>query len=202
MIARLLAVVLTVATAAAGAACGPGAGAAPRGPATPAERVPHAAWERVRGLKSVDGLALDQMIVPGRASVFIVFATWCEYCREELAMLGELRARYPDVQIIGLNAYETWGERSDAERMHAYLAEHAPWLTVAEADDALLADLGGVPKIPSLFVFDGRGALVQAFRRHEIAHPPTEDELVRALSAAGVEPVAPPAPAPAAAGAR
>jgi hypothetical protein len=60
--------------------------------------------------------------------------------------------------------------------------EHAARLRVVRADDRLLASYGGVRKIPSVFVYDRRGALAHEFRRSQV-EPPTRAELDRALSA-------------------
>jgi thiol-disulfide isomerase/thioredoxin len=117
----------------------------------------------------------------GAPAVFVVFASWCSHCRDELAMLGELHAERPELRIVGLNAYEDWEDRSNPAQLAAYVAEHAPWLPVVRADEALLAALGGVPKIPSLFVFDAEGRLVKAFRRHE-REQPSKAEIVAALA--------------------
>jgi thiol-disulfide isomerase/thioredoxin len=167
-----------VALALALVACGPAA----RGTSSRPEA--HPVWTQVRGLDALDGRHLGDVVVPGRPAVFIVFATWCGPCRAELAMLGELRAERPDVAIVGLNHYEGWSGRSDEERMRAYVGENAPWLPVVQSDAAMLRALGGVPKIPSLFVFDGEGRLAKAFRRHQVSAPPTLDEVRAALAAA------------------
>ena len=131
---------------------------------------------------STEFLLLAATLVDG-PTVFVVFASWCGHCRDELRVLSELRAERPGLKIVGLNAYEDWGDASDDEKLRVYLAEHAPWLPVVKADASLLESLGGVPKIPSLFVFDGRGQLVEAFRRHE-RRPPSLGELRAALNRA------------------
>jgi thiol-disulfide isomerase/thioredoxin len=132
---------------------------------------PHAAYARVRA--SVDVRA-------GQPAVFVVFASWCGPCRRELGILAELRAAHPGLQVIGLNAYEDWADTSNETKLRAFLAESAPWLPVVHADAALLELLGGVPKIPSVFVFDGAGRLTHRFARHERL-PPSYAELEAAL---------------------
>lgn len=118
------------------------------------------------------------------ATVVVVFATWCEPCRHELATLGDLAGTEPRLRIVGVNAYEEWGARSDDLRMRRFLAEHAPWLqVVVRADQRLLDAFGGIPRVPTLFVYDAAGALVREFRRSD-RDPPTRQELEEALAAA------------------
>jgi thiol-disulfide isomerase/thioredoxin len=131
----------------------------------------HPTWARIASASAGQGPV-----------VAVVFASWCGHCRDELAMLSEVHAERPALRIVGLNAYEDWEGASDAATLAAYLAEHAPWLPVVRADDAMLAALGGVPKIPSLFVFSADGRLVEAYRRHE-RRAPAKDELLRLVDA-------------------
>jgi hypothetical protein len=118
---------------------------------------------------------------PGRGPlVAVVFASWCRHCRDELALLAEIRAERPGLRIVGLNAYEDWEGASNQEKLAIFLAENAPWLPVVRADDAMLEALGGVPKIPSLFLFSSEGKLVEAYRRQD-RQPPGKKELLRRI---------------------
>lgn len=170
-------VVALVLTACAGA----GATARPVAPSVDAgaERV----FARVRGGVDLDGAPVASRLAPGAPTIFVVFASWCVHCRHELAVLAELRAAEPGVQIIGLNAYEDWENTSNEAQLRAYVAANAPWLTVVRTDAAMLRDLGGVPKIPSLFVYDGAGHLARGYRRDQRT-PPTLAELRDAIAPA------------------
>jgi thiol-disulfide isomerase/thioredoxin len=150
-------------------------------PAAPAARAPDAAFARVHASLDLDGAPAAKHFEAGQPVVFVVFASWCVHCRHELAVLTELQKGRPGVHIIGLNAYEDFDDASNETLLRAYLAASAPWLPVVHADDALLRDLGGVPKIPSLFVFDAAGHLAKAWKRNERV-PPTRAELEDTLS--------------------
>lgn len=175
--AALAAVAAALVAALAACATAPAAPSAP--PAAPP--TPLAA---IDGRATLDGAPAR---VTGRtdvdATVVVFFATWCQPCRKELGLLGELRARYPRVHVVGLNAYEEWGQLSDQARMRRFLAEAAPWLEVVPQADDLLAAFGGVPKIPTLLVYDRRGQVVVEFRR-AVRPPPDLAELDAALAAA------------------
>ena len=117
------------------------------------------------------------------ATVVIVFASWCQPCRQELAILGGLRDQHPNARIVGINAYEDYAGRSDHQRLQAFLAESAPWLRVIRANKQLLRAFGGVPKVPSVFVYDRRGVLIHNYDRTR-TRPPTAAELDKAIARA------------------
>jgi thiol-disulfide isomerase/thioredoxin len=159
--------------------------AAPPPPAPAPAATPATALGRVLAAPDLDGVA------PGadpaaRATVVIVFASWCTYCRAALAQLGELRGEHAGLRVIGVNAreHEEYDARGDAAAVRAYVADHAPWLRVVPADDALFAALGRPPRIPTMFVYDGAGALVQTFDRSE-RPPPAKAELAALLARLG-----------------
>jgi thiol-disulfide isomerase/thioredoxin len=145
----------------------------PAGPTSPLDRM-HAATD-------IDGAVVGAPAPGTRVTVVVVFASWCGPCRDELAMLGEIRRTTSDLRVIGLNAYEQWGKLSDEDRLRGYLAQHAPWLQVVHADAALLGHFGGVPKVPTIFLFDRYGRMVSEFRRANRA-PPTRAELELAIA--------------------
>ena len=179
MIRDLVVLTLLVGACAGAAAEAPGAATTPAGRSydAGAERV----FARVRGGVDLDGAPVASRMVAGAPTIFVVFASWCVHCRHELGVLAELRAAEPRVQIIGLNAYEDWQDTSNEAQLRAYVAANAPWLTVVRTDAAMLRDLGGVAKIPSLFVFDGAGHLARGYKRDERT-PPTLAELQAAIA--------------------
>lgn len=113
-----------------------------------------------------------------RATALVVFASWCGPCRRKLAVLGELTRDEPRLRVIGVSyaPYEEYGDRSSDEVLRGFVAEHAPWLQVVRADDALMDALGRPRKVPSLLLFDRRGQLVEAYLRAR-RQPPSRDEL-------------------------
>lgn len=95
-------------------------------------------------------------------------------------MLRELAQQRPGLRVIGVNAYEEFDNLSDEKKLTAFLLETHPWLTVVRADDKLMHNLGGVRKIPSVFVYDRDGAKLKAYRRAK-RKPPTKKELAQLL---------------------
>jgi len=145
-------------------------------PATPAEAP---GYRSVLAHTDIHGHAIATK--PASATIVVVFASWCGPCRRELGMLKQLAVEKPGLRIIGVNAYEDWDDISNQQKLEKFLGAEHPWLTVVRADDKLLSALGGVPKVPSLFLFDHAGAQVRAFRRAE-RRPPSKAELENALA--------------------
>jgi thiol-disulfide isomerase/thioredoxin len=152
-------------------------------PVAPTPRAPEVApgvLAEVEALTALDSAPIGAVDATQEGTLVIVFASWCRYCRDEIAVLDTLRRERPGLRIIGLNAYESFDELSDETTLRGWLAAHAPWLRVA-LGDRLLPRFGGVPKIPTLFLFDRQGKLAKDYRRARRA-PPTLDELRRDLA--------------------
>ena len=145
-------------------------------PAPPAPPQQHVAPLRaIEATPDLDGALVGTAAQP---TVVVMFASWCHNCHKELAVLAELRR---DIRVLGVNyrGHEEYDDRGNAEAVRAYVAKHAPWLRVIPADEHLFALLGRPPKIPTLYVYDGTGALVAIYDRRERAMP--DERELRAL---------------------
>ncbi|MCE9579935.1 MAG: TlpA family protein disulfide reductase [Deltaproteobacteria bacterium] len=122
----------------------------------------------------------------GTATVVVVFASWCPHCKDEIAILDGLRARHPGLRVLGVNyrGHEEYDGRGDALAVRAYVRDHAPWMPVVPADDALYAQLGRPSKIPTIYVWDRGGDLVEIYDRRVRALP-TAAELDALLARLG-----------------
>ncbi len=138
-------------------------------------------YQLVMNAKTLDGAPLAS---EKRAVALVVFASWCGHCKKELAELGQLRVKHPGLRIIGVNAYEDFQGISNRGKLNRYIADNAPWLTeIVSADSKMLADFGGIPKIPSLFLYDADGRVVEEYRRNK-RPAPTPEELDAAITRA------------------
>jgi thiol-disulfide isomerase/thioredoxin len=116
-----------------------------------------------------------------RATVVVVFASWCEHCHHELEILAQLRPAHAAMRVLGVNyrGHEEYDNRGNSIAVRQYVAAHAPWMRVVPADDALFGELGSPPKIPTIFIYDRAGNLVTTFDRRERPEPePGELEAV------------------------
>jgi len=102
-----------------------------------------------------------------RATVVVVFASWCPHCHDEIAILSALRASHPALRVIGVNyrGHEEYDARGDAQAVRNYVHNLAPWLRTVPIGDDVFDELGRPPKIPTLYVYDARGALVEVYDR-------------------------------------
>ena len=130
----------------------------------------------------LDGKPIGHEAVP---TLVVVFASWCPHCHEELAIIDQLRTHH-HVRILGLNykGHEEYDHRGGAVEVRRYIAEHAAWLRVVPADDALFTTFGSPPKIPTMYLYDAHGAPVETFDRAARAQP-SSAELEAALVKAG-----------------
>ena len=113
-------------------------------------------------------------------TIVVVFASWCEHCRDELDVLDAVRGKHA-VRLLGVNykGHEEYDHRGSSDAVRAF-ARGVPWLRVVPVGDEIFGALGHPPLIPTLYVFDRAGALVATYDRRERA-PPGEAELVALL---------------------
>lgn len=107
------------------------------------------------------------------ATLVVSIASWCVHCKDELAVLGSLREAHPRVRIIGVSyrAHEEYEKRGSSDAVRAYVARSAPWLRVVPIGDDVFRALGSPPKVPTMYVFDRAGALVEIYDRRERPMP-------------------------------
>jgi len=123
---------------------------------------------------------LDGVVVgaaPAKTTIVVLFASWCTHCRAELATLDAIRASHPQLRILGVNykGHEEYDHRGNAAAVRAYVAANAAWLRVVPCDDGLFSTLGSPPKIPTLFVYDAQGKLVETYDRRDRPEPTAGD---------------------------
>ncbi|MEO8549785.1 MAG: TlpA disulfide reductase family protein [Kofleriaceae bacterium] len=131
---------------------------------------------RLDASRDLDGVVVG---ASDRATLVVVFASWCPHCKDEFVELEALRAHH--VRLLGVNyrGHEEYDHRGDSAAVRAFAAR-TPWLRIVPIDDALFAALGSPPLIPSIYVFDREGALVAAYSRKDRT-PPDRAELAAVI---------------------
>ncbi|MEX0753746.1 MAG: TlpA disulfide reductase family protein [Actinomycetota bacterium] len=111
---------------------------------------------------------------PGTPTVLVVWAPWCPHCQEELPVLADVTAGFPDVELVSIAT--AIGAQPSTYSPQSYMAEHRLSFPVAIDDaEGTLARGLGVVGFPTLYTIDADG-----FVRGSASGEPSEDEL-RAL---------------------
>jgi thiol-disulfide isomerase/thioredoxin len=110
-------------------------------------------------VNDVDGNPVSTAAWKGKVVFLNFWATWCPPCRAEVPMLVDLAARYKDrVQIVGVSLDD------GPEEVKAFVKDEGINYPVVMASREIVAEYGGVPALPTLFVVNPDGNVVQ---KHE-----------------------------------
>jgi cytochrome c biogenesis protein CcmG/thiol:disulfide interchange protein DsbE len=128
-------------------------------------------------LETLDGKPLSLADYQGKVILLNFWATWCGPCRAEIPDLVELQDKYKDrLQIIGLAIKD---EDEDQDAIKKFVEKFRIHYPVAIATDAVRNDYGGIPALPTSFVLDAEGRVVQ---KHEGLRDPVLYEVeIRSL---------------------
>jgi thiol-disulfide isomerase/thioredoxin len=107
-------------------------------------------------LTSLDGKPITLAALQGKVVLLNFWATWCGPCRAEIPDLVALQERYKGrLQIIGLNVDD---EEADIQQ---YVQETGINYPVAMTSNDVRIQFGGIPALPTSFVLDTEGRVVQ-----------------------------------------
>lgn len=107
-------------------------------------------------LTALDGKALTLAALQGKVVLLNFWATWCGPCRAEIPDLVALQERYNGrLQIVGLNVDD---EEADIKQ---YVQETGINYPVAMTSNDVRIQFGGIPALPTSFVLDTEGRVVQ-----------------------------------------
>jgi cytochrome c biogenesis protein CcmG/thiol:disulfide interchange protein DsbE len=126
-------------------------------------------------LPGLDGKTVTLADSKGKVILLNFWATWCGPCRAEIPDLVELQNKYKDrLQILGLVV-----DDDDQDAIQKFVAEFKINYPVALATDAIRFEYGGIPALPTSFVLDAEGRIVQ---KHEgLRDPVLYETEIRAL---------------------
>jgi len=111
-------------------------------------------------LVGLDGKPLTLAASKGKVILLNFWATWCGPCRAEIPDLVELQNKYKDrLQILGLVV-----DDDDLDAIKKFAARFGINYPVALATNDIRIQYGGIPALPTSFVLDSEGRVVQ---KHE-----------------------------------
>ena len=154
-----------------------GGGPSPGGPSRPTDpdRAAPGIPERLPAFSVTDleGAPLSADSFAGRPVLVEFWATWCPPCLETLGFLSSLRQRHGSA--IGIAAFAV---ESEEEQVRRVAAESAAGLPISIGTPELAASFGNLVAIPTLFLFDRNGRIVEVFHG---APPDLHERVARAL---------------------
>ncbi len=119
-------------------------------------KVPDFKW------KDSTGKIMDFDAFRGKVTVINFWATWCVPCKKELpdliALSKELGPR--DVKVIGISTDRTGNVQAE---VGAFAAERGIPYPILISNDDLEAAFGNIVGIPTTFIVDASGKIVQTF---------------------------------------
>jgi thiol-disulfide isomerase/thioredoxin len=125
-------------------------------------------------LTALDGKPLTIAALEGKVVFLNFWATWCGPCRAEIPDLIALQDRYKGrLQIIGLNVDD---EQADIQK---YVEETGINYPVAMTSNDVRIQFGGIPALPTSFVLDTAGRVVQ--KHVGLWNPSVYETEIRAL---------------------
>jgi cytochrome c biogenesis protein CcmG/thiol:disulfide interchange protein DsbE len=111
-------------------------------------------------LAGLDGKPVPLAGFKGKVILVNFWATWCGPCRAEIPDLVELQKKYKDrLQILGLVV-----DDEDLDAIKKFSTRYGINYPVALATNDIRIQYGGIPALPTSFVLDSEGRVVQ---KHE-----------------------------------
>jgi thiol-disulfide isomerase/thioredoxin len=126
-------------------------------------------------LKSLDGKPVSLVGAKGKVVLLNFWATWCGPCRAETPDLIELQKRYADsLQIIGLAV-----DVDDTAELQKFADSTGINYPIAVAPDDIRLQYGGITALPTSFMIDTEGRIVQ--KHVGLSNPMLYELEIRAL---------------------
>jgi len=101
---------------------------------------------------------------PGKVVLINFWATWCPPCREEIPELLELKKEYKDrLEIVGISE-----DDDPPESVLRFARQKGMTYPIVMATQELIDSYGGVPALPTSFLIDTQGRVVQ---KHSGVYP-------------------------------
>jgi cytochrome c biogenesis protein CcmG/thiol:disulfide interchange protein DsbE len=108
-------------------------------------------------VKGLDGKPVNLASARGKVVLLNFWATWCGPCRMEVPDLVALQTKYGDrLQVIGLVV-----DDEDEAAVRAFAKRYAINYPIAMATNEMRIRFGGVPALPTSFMIDAQGKVVQ-----------------------------------------
>jgi thiol-disulfide isomerase/thioredoxin len=127
-------------------------------------------------IQTINGRQLSSASLVGKVTIVNFWATWCGPCKAEIPDLVALQERYRDhVQVIGISEDEV-----APDVVQRFADEHKINYPIVMATDAIREIFPGVVALPTSFILDREGRVVQ--RHVGLLNRATTEHETRALA--------------------
>lgn len=105
----------------------------------------------------ISGGVVSTAAMKGKVAIIVFWATWCGPCRQEVPELIALQSQYKDaLQIVGISEDE-----APPEQVAKFVQKTGINYPVIMANEALEKEYGGIPALPTSFLINKDGRVVQ-----------------------------------------
>jgi thiol-disulfide isomerase/thioredoxin len=108
-------------------------------------------------LHDIAGRIVSTADLKGKVVILNFWATWCPPCREEIPELVRLQAKYKDKLLIVGASEDDDGPLKVAQ----FAQQHGMNYPIVMATKELIDNYGGVPALPTSFIIDPQGRVMQ-----------------------------------------
>jgi thiol-disulfide isomerase/thioredoxin len=108
-------------------------------------------------LRDINGKIVSTADWKGKVVILNFWATWCPPCREEVPELVQLQANYKD-KLLVIGASE---DEDGPQKVQQFVQRFGMNYPVVMATKELIDNYGGVPALPTSFLIDPQGRVVQ-----------------------------------------
>lgn len=121
--------------------------------------------EAIAGLPALRGDRVAVADLENQVVVVAFFASWCPPCNPEFDHLEAVRKKFSDapVEILAVNIFESFSGLGSDARLQSFLDLKEPGFATLGNGEEISENFGTVKRIPSVFVFDRKGALAFNF---------------------------------------
>ncbi|HEY7790532.1 MAG TPA: TlpA disulfide reductase family protein [Vicinamibacterales bacterium] len=108
-------------------------------------------------VKTLDGHSVTPASLKGKVAIINFWATWCGPCKAEIPDLIALQKKYPNqLEVVGMSVDE-----APEKDVQQFVVDHKMNYTIAMAPAEMQAHFGGIYGIPTSFIVDQQGRVVQ-----------------------------------------
>ena len=130
-----------------------GSGSMADGPNQIKDPKPAPGWE----LQDLDGKTVHSSDFKGKVVILDFWATWCPPCRAEIPGFIELQKKY---QAQGLAVVGVSVDQASSDTVKSFAQQMGMNYSVVLADAKIAGDYGGIEGLPTTFVIDRTGSIV------------------------------------------